>query len=157
MVRSTNIACPRCRSDNRGPARFCAHCGLSLTSSLNGTNEPGKIRHPQPLPAPAGFAPVTDAADLFYKLESAWGGQRVLDTENIGLLIFNAGYPLREVTIRATAESVSDAKPFAAEYAIAELTRGKSVRLEISSWEMPDSVKTPAIRLGSAEFGMDEQ
>jgi hypothetical protein len=139
-------------------ARFCACCGLPLTAGIDGTRRPGLIAHPTPLPPPenAGWQRVADAADLYFRLESAWGGQRVLDTENIGLLIFNAGYPLQEIVVNVTPAADAGAEPFAADYQIPALPRGQSTSVEIPSWEMRSAMEEVQVRLVSAEFAAED-
>jgi hypothetical protein len=113
---------------------------------------PGQIRHPEPLPAPEGFEPIRKAADLYHYSESAWGGRRLLGTENIGFRVFNAGYPLRDVTLSIRGEDDGGSQIFAVEHTVEELPRGEQVTLEVASYEIPAEPKRLTVTLVSAEF-----
>ncbi len=149
------LTCPRCLATNRSVARFCAHCGLVLESADGGPLAPGRIRHPEPLPAPEGFAPCADAVDLYFRCESAWGGARLLGTEGVSVILFNGGYPLGDVVLNVRGEDPTGRELFATEHPVGELPRGKEVTLEIPSYELPDPVHAVSIALVSAEFTLD--
>lgn len=145
--------CPRCGSANTPAARYCARCGLSLTTAIGGTPEAGRIRHPNALPAPAGYEPFADAADLYWHWESAWGGKRLLGTESIGVLLFNAGYPLSNVTVQITGESQTGRRLFEVQQTAEELPRGEPVMVEVASYDIPSPPERLRVSLVSAEFG----
>ncbi len=147
--------CPRCRRRNRGEARFCAGCGLSLASGVDGTCRPGRTRHPEPLAAPAGYERVSGAADLYYAQSSAWGGERLSPAENIGLTLFNAGYPLCRVELRISDAAGDGAWEDVCE--TAELPRGVPVQIELASWRMPEGVQRVRVALKDAEYSQPEE
>lgn len=144
--------CPRCGVQNPPVARFCGRCGLTLTVGIDGTQRAGRVRHARPLPVPEGYLPCQDAADLYYRRESALGGAPLLATEGLKLLVFNAGYPLRDVVLRISGWDKDDAELFALERELAELPAGKPVALEIPSYELPAPQKSLRVELASAEF-----
>ncbi len=150
-----DLTCPRCLATNRPVARFCAHCGLMLESADGGPLVPGRIRHPDPLPVPEGFAPCADAVDLYFRCESAWGGARLLGTEGVSVILFNGGYPLSDVVLNVRGEDQNGRELFATEHPTGELPRGKDMMLEIPSYELPDPVHAVRLALVSAEFAPD--
>jgi hypothetical protein len=149
------MECPRCHAPNRDVARFCARCGLILEAGLDGTRRAGRIRHPQPVPVPDGCVPCRDAADLYYRSESSLGGQTLLGTEGVNILVFNSGYPLREVVFGVRGEGKDGRELFAVERTVTELPQGKEVALEIPSYELPAPLGMLRVSLVSAEFRAD--
>ena len=145
--------CPRCQSVNRPVARFCANCGLALGTGLDGPSEAGRIRHPEPLAPPEGFELCQQAAELYYHLEAAWGGERLLGTESIGVVLFNAGYPLQEVVLNVRGADDSGKELFSVEHAVQDLPRGEQVKIEVPSYELPAPMRVLSVSLVSAEFG----
>jgi hypothetical protein len=146
-------ACPRCKRVNRAVARFCAHCGLALAAGLDGSCEAGRIRHPQPLTPAEGFEPCQQAADLYFRREAAWGGQPLLGTESVGVILFNAGYPLQEVVLELRGEDEKGKRLFAVEQTVELLPRGEEVGVEVPSYELPAPLRALSVSLLSAEFG----
>jgi hypothetical protein len=145
--------CPRCHAGNRPEARFCAHCGLSLAAGLDGTLTAGRIRHPDPLAAPEGFAPCDHAANLYYRWESAWGGRTFLGTESIAVTLFNGGYPLQHAVFAVQGRDESGRQLFASDHTADELPRGQEVRIEVPSYELPAAPRELTVSLVAAEFG----
>lgn len=145
--------CPRCQSVNRPVARFCANCGLALGTGLDGPSEAGHIRHPEPLAPPEGFELCQRAAELYFRCEAAWGGERLLGTESIGVVLFNAGYPLQEVVLQVRGEDDSGKELFAVEQTVQVLPRGEEVNIEVPSYELPAPMRVLSVWLVSAEFG----
>jgi hypothetical protein len=148
--------CPRCRASNRDIARFCARCGLSLQAGLDGIRRAGRIRHPRPAPAPDGYVPCRDAADLYYHSESSLGGEVLISTEGVNVIVFNAGYPLREVVFDVRGEGKDGKELFAVERTVQELPQGKDISLEIPSYELPGPMGALKVSLVSAAFGPEE-
>jgi len=146
-------ACPRCRSSNRGGARYCARCGLNLSEAV-ASDAAGRVRHPRPIAPPAGAQPANAAADLHFTWEAAWGGRPILGTEGLAIALHNGGYPLRDVILRLIGRDAKGAEIVRIDQTVEELPRGIATRIEIPSYELPDrSVAAIAVTLVSAEFG----
>lgn len=148
--------CPRCSHSNPTVARFCGRCGLILALGAGGLLGAGRAPHPQPLPPPEGFEPVTAAVNLHFSWEAAGGGAPLLGTETLQLNVFNAGYDLAEVVLRVRGTDESDRELFAIERELEDWPRGRPVRLEIPSYEVPDPVRALKVELVKAEFGAIE-
>ena len=144
--------CPRCRQTNLNVARFCGQCGLSLEPGVEGKREAGRVRHPDPLVIPDGCERIINAADVYYRTESAWGGRRLSGTENIGVILYNVGYPLREVVLMVRGYDGEGSELFAVEQVVDELPRGDRVTVEIASYEIPSPPERLSVALVSAEF-----
>jgi len=147
--------CPRCHAENRDIARFCARCGLVLAVGLDGTRRAGRIRHPQGVAVPDGYASCAEAADLHYRWESSLGGEALLGTEGINIFVFNSGYPLREVVFSVHGEGRDARELFAVERTVEELPQGEEIALEIPSYELPAPLGGLKVSLVSAEFRAD--
>ncbi|MCG3125499.1 MAG: hypothetical protein CHACPFDD_00322 [Phycisphaerae bacterium] len=143
--------CPRCEASNVPAARFCARCGMTLSADA-ALLKAGQVRDPTAAAAPSGYRAVGDAANLSYRLESAWGGQRVLGTENLGLVLRNDGYALCDVVLRLRLLDSRGAEMARLEHTVRELGRGVEVREEIPSYDLPDAVHEVELDLISAEF-----
>jgi hypothetical protein len=151
-----NTPCPRCRAPNREIARFCARCGLSLEIGVDGTRRAGRIRHPRPTAVPDGYRPCRNATDLHYRWESSLGGEVLIGTEGVNVVVFNAGYLLREVVFDVRGEGTDGKELFAVERTVVELAQGKDIALEIPSYELPAPMGALKVSLVSAEFGPEE-
>jgi hypothetical protein len=149
--------CPRCRDENRPQARFCARCGLLLESSAGVPLRPGRLSHPNPLPAPDGFQPCAEAENLHFRWESAWGGSMLAGTESISVVLFNGGYPLEAVELQVSGCDGSGRQVLVVEYPVEELPRGREVKVEVPSYELPAPVKELALSLVSAEFANESE
>jgi hypothetical protein len=147
--------CPRCCTGNPPAAHFCRHCGLALVAGPQGFLGAGRLGHPQPLPAPEGFAPLGGAADLFFQWEAAWGGGVPLGTEALAIKLFNAGYPLAQVVLRIRGAADGGEMPLDVTREVAEWPRGQVLTLEIASWELPGPACGLSVGLVAAEFGPD--
>lgn len=147
--------CPRCHTSNRDIARFCARCGLLLDGGVNGTRPAGRIRHPRPTTVPDGYEPCRDAADLYYRSESSLGGEVLIDTEGVNVIVFNSGYPLREIVLEVRGEGKDGQELFTVERTVEELSQGKEVSLEIPSYELAAPLGAVKVSLLSAEFGWE--
>jgi len=154
--RTMEMKCPRCHTPNREIARFCARCGLSLKIGVNATRRAGRIRHPQPAAAPDGYTPCREAADLYYRTESSLGGETLIGTEGVNVVVFNAGYPLREVVLEVRGEGKDGQELFKVERGPEDLPHAKEVSLEIPSYELPAPLGALRVSLMSAEFGPEE-
>ena len=148
--------CPRCRTSNRDIARFCARCGLQLGVGVDGTCQAGRIRHPRPAAVPDGYEACQGAADLHYCSESSLGGDVLIGTEGVNVVVFNAGYPLCEVVLQVRGDGEDGRELFAVERSIEELPQGEDVRLEIPSYELSASLSVLKVTLVSAEFGREQ-
>lgn len=150
------MRCPRCGATNRDIARFCARCALALAPGVDGTQRAGRIRHPRPATVPDGYSPCGEAADLHYRMESSLGGNVLIGTEGVNVVVFNAGYSLREVVLCARGEGNSGRELFSIERAVAALPQGKEVTIEIPSYELSAPLRELKLGLVSAEFAWDE-
>ena len=148
--------CPRCQTVNREVAHFCARCGLSLEIGLDGSRRAGQVRHPRPVTVPDQCLPCEGAADLYYRSESSLGGETLIATEGINVLVFNRGYPLREVVLEVRGEGDGGRELFSVERTLGELPQGRDVAVEIPSYELPAPLRTLTVTLRSAEFGWPE-
>lgn len=147
------FSCPRCGSANCDVARFCARCGLSLDIGVDGSRDAGRIRHPRPAQPPTGFTPCEDAAQLYWRSESSLGGETLIATEGINVVVFNAGYPLRDVALRIRGEGDEQRELFVVERDIEEWVQGAEATLEVPSYELPAPLRRLTVALASAEFG----
>lgn len=150
-----DLSCPRCRAENPSVARFCARCGLMLESLDGGPLVAGRMRHPEPLPAPEGFEPCADAVDVYFRCESAWGGARLLGTEGVSATLFNGGYPLEDVVLMVRGTDDCDREVFVVEHTVNQLPRGRELAIEIPSYEFPGPVHAVRLSLVAAEFTLD--
>jgi hypothetical protein len=150
------IQCPRCHASNRSIARFCARCGLALEVGVDGTCRAGRIRHPQPLTPAGDYRLCVAAAYLYYRSESALGGEALLGTEGVSVFMFNGGYPLRDVVLELHGEGKDGKALLAMEQTLAELPRGEEVSFEIPSYELAAPLARLVITLASAEFASAE-
>lgn len=141
--------CPQCGADNLSPAHFCAHCGTALDSSPGTV---GRAPHPDPLSPPPTSRRVAGAADLHFRIESAWGGSRLLGTENLGLLLLNGGYPLCGVVLKVEGLDPAGNALFAVEHELKHLPRGEEVRIEIPSYEISEPAQEWRVTLVTAEY-----
>ncbi len=119
---------------------------------MDGTRRAGRIRHPRPAAVPNGCAPCRNAADLYYRSESSLGGEVLLGTEGVNVVVFNAGYPLSEAVFEVRGQGENGRELFTVERRVAELAQGKEVWLEIPSYELPAPLQALKITLLSAEF-----
>ena len=72
------------------------------------------------------------------------------------VVVFNAGYPLREVVFDVRGEGKDGKELFTVERTVGELPQGKEVALEIPSYELPAPMGALKVWLVSAEFGPEE-
>lgn len=98
---------------------------------------------------------MSGAADVYHAQSSAWGGKRLSPAENIGLTLFNAGYPLCRVELRLSDATGDGAWEEVCE--VAELPRGVPVQLELASWRMPEGVHRVRVALKDAEYSQPEE
>jgi hypothetical protein len=111
------------------------------------------IRHPQPQPRPEGFEPVLKSADLTYRWESAWGGQRLLGTEGAMIWVHNAGYALETLVLTIEGRDPAGETLFSVRHEVEQLATGEQISFEMPSWEMPTPAASLAVALESAVFG----
>ena len=123
---------------------------------MDGSRRAGRIRHPRATTVPRDYLPCDQAADLYYRSESSLGGETLIATEGINVLVFNRGYPLREVVLEVRGEGDGGRELFSVERTVDELPQGKDVAVEIPSYELPAPLRTLAVTLVSAEFGWNE-
>ena len=141
--------CPKCSKGNVALAEFCAGCGFPLGNSKATV---GRVPHPNPLPVPDGFRKVAAAADLFFGVQSAWGGKRLLATENLGITLLNVGYGLQELAIKIEGFDRAGRRIFEIERRMPLLQRGHRVEIEVPSYEIPDPPEAVDVRLVRAEY-----
>lgn len=148
--------CPRCGAPVRKVARFCARCGLRLERGPDGYLDAGRVPHPHPVPPPPNWRAVRQAADLHFRWESAWGGEPILGTEGLAVMLLNGGYPLRNAEIEVVGYDGEGCERFKVKAQAYELPRGRDVRVEVPSYELPNCVcRELTVTLLSAEFGSE--
>lgn len=143
--------CPRCRAECSKAARFCSQCGMALVHAT-GSRDPGRIPHPQPVPAPARFHPCADATGIFYCWESAWGGRPLVGTETLHLTLFNGGYGLCLAEFMVTGINQAGREIPVGRYFVEDLPRGRVTELEIPSYDIREPLKEVRVALVRAEF-----
>jgi hypothetical protein len=150
--------CPRCGTLAPDVARFCGHCGLALRRDAKGGGwcGAGSTAHPAPAAVPEDLAPITDAVDLYYDWNAAWGGPVLLGTETLALRCFNAGYDLAAVRLDITGCDEAGQAVFAVEREIPRWGHGEWQTVEIASWELSEPAASVAAVLKSAEFAPAE-
>ena len=141
--------CPHCGAENLSVARFCARCGHAIAA---GPNTVGRAAHPSPEAVADGYRKCDRSADLYFRTESAWGGSRLLATENLGLVLLNAGYPLKEAVLRIEGLNGSGQALYEVEHTVEQLPRGKETTVEIPSYEMTEPANDIRVSLVSAEY-----
>jgi len=144
--------CPRCQKPNRPVARFCANCGMVLDTELHAHSGPGRVPHPHPQPVPPDFVPVADAAQLYFRWESALGGQQLIGTEGVSVRLFNGGYGLRDVELIVSGEGRDGVELFRVEQVVEELPAGATVSFEVPSYQVPAPMRVLRVALKSAAF-----
>lgn len=145
-------ACPRCQTENRGVARFCGSCGLTLEPGVGGSHEAGRVRHPRPAELPPGFIPCGDAAQLYFRWESSLGGDALIGTEGLKVTLFNAGYALEQAVFSVRGEGRDGAVVLEQEYTLESLPRGREVAIEVPSYELSEPMRVLKVALVSAQF-----
>ncbi len=148
--------CPRCEHENRPIARFCGRCGLSLAVGLDGTRRPGRVAHPKPLPVPTDYQRCEQTPDLYFRIESAFGGEALLGTEGLRVTICNAGYPLRNVTLRLLGADRAGAPCLDTERTLDTLPRETQTKLDIASYEITAPLHSLRVLLEQAEYANEQ-
>ena len=82
---------------------------------------------------------------------SVWPGT-MSGTENIGVILYNIGYPLCEVVLMLRGSDGEGTELFAVEQVANELPRGERVTVEIASYEIPSPPRRLSVALVSAAF-----
>lgn len=141
--------CSRCGGVNVELAHFCAQCGGPLDASPGTV---GRAPHPNPIAVPGGYRCCRRAVDLHFRAESVWGGARLLGTETLGLLLFNAGYALRNGVLQIDGADESGKVLFSVEHPIERLPRGIETKIEIPSYEISEPAADLVVTLVSAEY-----
>lgn len=149
--------CPRCGTVNLEIARFCRTCGLSLAPGIAGSHGAGRVPHPRPLDVSPDYDRCEGAADLFYRVESALGGQALLDTEGACIFVYNRGYGLREVELEIIGlgdlgGSRGKGPLLTLDRTVDSLPQGREVRLEVPSYEIAAPIQELIVALAAAEF-----
>lgn len=149
--------CPRCATPTPAAARFCPQCGLRLEMGATGLLGAGRLRHPNPTAPAAGWEPVENAADLYYRWYPVGGGRPLLGTEPLEVRVFNGGYSLANATLRVELLGETGARPQSGvlQRELADCPRGEERAFEIASWELNDRVQELRVTLVQAEFGPD--
>lgn len=141
--------CPHCGVSNLSVAHFCARCGQPLGA---GPNTAGRARHPSPLAPPEGFRRCERATDLYFQTEAPSGGQRLLDTEGVKVLLFNGGYSLCEVVVRVEGLDDEGMTQFSVDQSVDELPRGREKTFEIPSYAISRPTNRLAVTLVRAKY-----
>ncbi len=143
------MVCPECSAANPPIAQFCARCGRALVGARSTV---GRVAHPAPATPPSGYRPCDEAADLYYRVGSAWGGARLLGTENVGITIFNAGYGLCHVELLVRGLDAAGNTMFQVRQKLAELPRRAETEFEVPSYEMSDAPHDLRVVFVTAEY-----
>lgn len=141
-------ACPRCRAVLPAHAHFCPRCGLPQ----GGAAVAGRVGAPDPRPAPAGFNACDDAVQLYFRVESAYGGQPLIGTEGLKIDLFNAGYGIAEIELELFAQDAGGTKLFSRRCSVDALPSGETRAVELPSYELPSPIADIRVRLVSAAF-----
>ncbi|MBX3395684.1 MAG: hypothetical protein KF841_09985 [Phycisphaerae bacterium] len=141
--------CAECNERNAATAQFCRYCGRSLDAAVSSA---GRASHPNPIRPPDGFCPVECAADLHYRMESVSGGPTLIGTESMRVVLWNAGYALRDVVIRVIGRDEAWQLAVDVEKSVTTVARGQEVRIEVPSYDIELPVKSHRVSLVSAEF-----
>jgi hypothetical protein len=146
-----DLTCPRCRTASPVRATQCGRCGLPLTGDA-AHGRAGRVAHPLPWPAPAGFSPIRDANDLYARWQSAWGPQHLLGTEPLQIVVFNAGYPLCEVRLRIVGWDASNQGALDTHHEIERWDSGQTITFEVASYDIRSPLVDLTVALDTAEF-----
>jgi hypothetical protein len=92
---------------------------------------------------------------LYWRSESSLGGEALIATEGVSVSVFNAGYALRDVTMRLSGAGDQNRELFDIERSISELYHGGAAVVEIPSYEVPAPLRHLKVSLESAEFGQE--
>lgn len=92
------------------------------------------------------------AADLYWRLESAFGGEPLIGTESLAVVMVNGGYALRNAVLQVDGVDSAGHAVFALQKEAPELPRGAEVRIEIASYEISEPVAKVRVSLVSAEY-----
>lgn len=141
--------CSSCGRGNVAVAEFCRFCGQPLGDSPATV---GRVSHPNPISTPDGYRRVNSSADLYFQVGSAWGGRRLLATENLGLTFFNAGFSLKEVEISVDGYDKSGGRLFELPRAVESLDRGERLSIEVPSYDIPEPPHEVDVRLVEAKY-----
>ena len=141
--------CGECGAGNLPVAHFCSQCGQPLDASPQTV---GRVAHPSPAAVPPGFEKCERAADLYFRVGSAWGGSLLLGTENLGVSIFNGGYSLKHVELRVEGLDSSQRRVFEFRQKLTDLRRRAELSFEVPSYEISESPASVRVHLVSAEY-----
>ncbi|MCB9852615.1 MAG: zinc ribbon domain-containing protein [Phycisphaerales bacterium] len=141
--------CGECGANNVPVAHFCSQCGQPLDASPRTV---GRTPHPVPANVPEGYRKCDRAADLHFKVGSAWGGTRLLGTENLGITVFNAGYGLEQVEIRVTGQNSEGRDVFEFRQVLASVPRRAELSFEVPSYEISEPPSDVRVELISAVY-----
>lgn len=141
--------CGECGAGNLPVAHFCCQCGHPLDASPRTV---GRAPHPAPANVAAGYRKCDRAADLYFKIGSAWGGTRLLGTENLGITIFNAGYGLEQVEFWVTGVNAEGQGVFGCRQNLASMPRRAEVSFEVPSYEISEPPSDVRVELISAVY-----
>lgn len=145
----SDSACSECGAGNLAVAHFCGKCGRPLDNSPQTV---GRVAHPTPAAVPSGFQRCDQTADLHYRLGSAWGGARLLATENVGVTVFNAGYALRRIELVVEGLDARGKSLFRLRQTLDRLPRRSEMAFEVPSYELADGTANLRVELVSAEY-----
>lgn len=101
---------------------------------------------------PEGFEPVADAADLYWRCESALGGRPLIGTEGLRIELFEAGYPLSDLRLHIRGFGAGGETVLDQQIRIARIGRGGTVAVEVPSYDVADVLERVELRLLGARF-----
>jgi len=116
---------------------------------------PGRWPHPAALPPPAGYAPIEQSAQLWWRSESAFGGQTLLPTEGLRIALFNGGYTLEEVALEILGADEAGQPACRCTEQIERIEQGRLLTVELPSYEIQRPLRALRLRLLAARFTED--
>ncbi|QDV90481.1 hypothetical protein RAS2_15600 [Phycisphaerae bacterium RAS2] len=149
--RSDGPYCEGCKESARPGAMYCPRCGEPLKlAGMADSSVAQKPAHSGLKAKSPNWQACDNAADVQYRWGSAWGGPRLLGTENIEVAIVNRGRPLRSVVLEVRGRSANGLPPVRMFQEIEELPPNREVRFELASYEMPDEIEELSLSIVSS-------
>jgi hypothetical protein len=129
---------------------YCSRCGESLPAvpmpneaawrGVKKTNVESAGSQPGASTG-GGWRSCDNAADVKYRWGSAWGGRRLLGTENIEVSVVNHGAKLGGVVLELRGLRRGGGKAVRLFQEIGDMPPGREVSFELASYELPDDVE----------------
>lgn len=150
---AAEAVCEGCGAELRKAARYCPNCGREVGSPSQAASGPV---HRNPLRPPTDMCPITSTMDLYFRVESAWGGSR-LGSESLALSVMSCGHSLESAVLEISGIGGPDGRAFRVRQEVERLPRGEMVRVEVPSYELPDEPRELSVALVSADVSRNTQ